>query len=171
MSEHIAVSTFIGFKREASAADRNTAPGTGYTDIGTVAEFSPNSTADAREVWGPAPVGSGAAGKYVRLEIIETRRNLDFSASIQSASSLFYELLYGTAASPATTYSPGAVKTLRGWVEIKQYDHEGSLKNTLQVFGRVSASGVSYAGDVVNWTLNFQEIYTNAAAGTLADLA
>lgn len=171
MSEHIAVQSFIGFKREATAADRNTAPGSGYTNVGNVESFTPASAPDAREVWGPAPETSAAAGKYVRLEIIETRRSLDFTAAINSASSLFWELLFGTAASPATTYKPGAVKTLRGWVQIKQYDHEGSLKNTLEVFGRVTATGVNFDGGVVAWTMNFQEIYTNAAAGTLADMA
>jgi hypothetical protein len=170
MPEFIALNCHLAFVREGGGITKSGVPAGGsFVDVGNVVEFSIDPQIQQREQVGPV------SGRMRRKEIIETGRWVNATWQCNDAGPLFWELLFGTGAlsGGSTDFTPGAVVTLRGWLRVQQYDQEGTLKNTLHVFGRLRINGATTLrqGEEPAYSAMFEEIHSTAAEGTLADLS
>jgi hypothetical protein len=151
----------------AGTAGQESKPGsgdTGWLDVGDVLEFGANPQRETREVWGPAP------GQLKLKDIIETKRRLTLTFTLQDLSPFAYELLFGTAKldETATTYTPLSAGEKRAWVEIKQRDNTDALVNTLTVFALLKASGeVKFNDQLATVPVEAEVLYSSVATGTL----
>lgn len=151
----------------SGTAGQESKPGssdTGWIDVGDVLEFGVNPQRETREVWGPSP------GQLKLKDIIETKRRLTLSLTLQDLGPFAIELLFGSAALDATStnYTPLSAGEKRAWVEIKQRDNTDTLVNTVTVFCALKVSGeVKFNDQLASVPVEAEVLYSSLATGVL----
>jgi hypothetical protein len=156
----ITTGTHIGFSRNAK-----TSVPSSFTDIGTVSRFSPAVARKERIVEGPIDAG----GRIVTKDIIEYGHMFNFTAHVEDVSPLLFESLFQTAASLAagSTFTPQAGVTLKGWVQIKEYDEQDLEIWNVKMYGRIAINSITTGGEGLGFDVEFAQIYAVGQTGTL----
>lgn len=149
----------------ASRSKRPAAADPGWIDVGIVLDLSFDRTMTADQIMAPNP------GKRELYDVIETAVVNGCKFTAEQLSPVLVEVLFGTAALDAdsTTYTPNAKITKKFWVEVKQYDQDDNLINTVYLYCYVKLDGEVKFGDKhVTGNFSCQKLVSTLNAGTLA---
>lgn len=151
----------------AGTAGREALPGdadTGWIDLGPIVEISVEKVHEAKEVWKPNP------GRIELYEVVETKRGVTHRFTLQELSALAIELMFGADALTAasTDFTALAGNTKKGWLHIKQYNHNDTLFNTIWCYGYIAVAGaVNLGADLVAVQIEHRQLISTLNKGTL----
>jgi hypothetical protein len=154
----------------AGTASKTEIPGaadTGWLSFGPIVDLSVERGKEEKEVWGPKTGG----GRLVLHDVAETKNDLMHRFTAQELSPLVMSVLYGSdlldEASTDYTALDGEVK--KGWIEVKQYDQDDALINTVYSFVHLKIDGaVGFGADLVTAQFVARQLFSTLNEGTLA---
>lgn len=148
----------------ASAAALPGTADTGWIDVGCVMEGTVTPTSTDIEVSCPSP------GAYRLDKVLVTDHKLKLELTLQYLGPLGMELAFDTAAltNASTTYTPNSGLERNFWVELKQYDHNDVLINTVSLFCYVKlAGGINFNKQLTETKIECLVLQSALNAGTL----
>lgn len=138
---------------------------TKWQSVGVTQEVSVNRSSEVLEVWQPNP------GHLELYDAIETKRQVTMKFTSQELTPLAVQALFGTAdlTSASTDYTPLAGATIKGWLRVKQYDHDDNLFNTVWLYGHLTIDGdLAFNGTLLQCPFVFRRLSSTKAKGLLA---
>ena len=154
---------------EEGIASRDAKPDaaeTTWIDPGIVENLKVSRSFDEVEIFAPSP------GQLRLYDVIETKKQLNFTLSLKEWSVFAFQLLFGTRQIEAATrqYNPLAGLTTRAWVKLQQYDQNDELFNTVDVFCflKIDGDGEFNPAEAVSLDLLCRTLHSRYNTGVLA---
>lgn len=152
----------------AGTAGRGALPGptdTGWLDLGAVTSLKIGMEGTETVVKKPSP------GILVPYDVVRSSRGLVMNATVEDVSLFMFELLFGASEmtnGSAISYGALGENHKQGWIELKQYDQDGVLVNTMQLWADISIEGAVEFGDKnATFDLKIQVLTSTAGGGTI----
>ena len=119
---------------------------------------------EERVIFKPSP------GRLRKYDVLETKDDLQITLRAEELSPLAIQALFRTAALDAdsTTYKPLEGQTIKGWLQVKQYDQNDALLNTLEVFAHLKVGAVTFGDDVARVEFTGSVLDSTLNTGALA---
>lgn len=134
-----------------------------WIEAGAVSSLKITNDGTEVIVMGPNP------GTLQPIDVIRPSRKLTLNATLEELPPVAWELLFGSfdREEATTDYIPLNGPQKKFWVEVKQYDSNEVLFNTLHLFCEVSVEGAVEFGDKnVTVDLKMIALRSSAAKGT-----
>jgi hypothetical protein len=146
--------------REAKPGDTDPA----WADLGILSEVSIEPQTEERPIFKPSP------GRLRKYDVLETKDDLQLTLRAEELSPLAVQALFRTAAldEDSTTYKPLEGQTLKGWLQVKQYDQNDELVNTVEVFAHLKVGALTFGDDVARVEFTGSVLDSTLNNGTLA---
>jgi hypothetical protein len=183
MPQSILVGNHLFFAREGDTIDTvvvsrtakpDNAPTTNWTSIGLVSSASVEQTRSDIEIFRPSP------GRMVLHDVLESKQDLSISCTVEEASPLMWELLFGSLEiDPTAATNPGAFVPLartgkvKGWFKFQQYNQADQLVSVVDIYGYAEIDGAVEFGDqsaVVSFSLKIRRLKSDLESGQLTNL-
>ena len=134
---------------------------------GIVSALSVEPQREEREIFAPSP------GVLRLYDIIEQKRQLNFTFTCEQMSRLTFILLFGTDPNLMTDaqlqYNPLEGVTIRAWLKIQQYSQADAAWNILDVWAYLKVnSAVAMNDDIVRTEIMARTLQSTLNTGTLA---
>jgi len=169
------VSNHVWFFRDGDAytvpssgtCGRESKPGaadTGWIKLAEVKQLGVTHEKEEHERFIPSP------GKKVRYDVLESKRSINVSFTLDEVQAEGVEFLFGTLAltDSSTQYNPLEGTTKRGWLKIQQYDQDDVLLNTVDLFAHLKVNGEAAFGDSpAEFAFEGKALHSTLNTGTL----
>jgi hypothetical protein len=154
----------------AGTCARESKPGsadTGWISLATIEGWEDSiSDEEEKSVFKPVP------GHLVKQDVITLKQGLNFKFTCNELSPLSVEAFYRTTqklTTASTQFNPLSAVPRKGWLKVQRYDHNDSLRFTLDVFGRLKVSGGMRGaqGELVMPEFDFEVLYSSLNTASL----
>jgi hypothetical protein len=134
---------------------------------GIVSALSVEPQREEREIFAPSP------GVLRLYDIIEQKRQLNFTFTCEQMSRLMFILLFGTEAAlmadAQVQYNPLEGPTIRAWIKIQQYSQVDAAWNIVDVYSYLKInSAVSMSDEIVRCEMMTRTLQSPLNTGVLA---
>ncbi|WOO43160.1 hypothetical protein [Rubellicoccus peritrichatus] len=181
MPRSILIGNHLFFAREGDSIDGvtvardakpDTDPEANWTDVGIISSASIENSKNELEIWGPSP------GRLALQDVLLSRQDLMIRATLEEASPMLWELLFG-AVGAIDTSGTGAFVPLakrgfvKGWWKFQQYDQNDVAINLVDVWGRADITGAVDFGDqqqVITYELEIRLLNSALNSGVLSNI-
>lgn len=136
----------------------------GWEDLGVLTEISIEPQTEERVIFKPSP------GRLRKYDVLETKDDLQITLRAEELSPLAIQALFRTAAldGDSTTYKPLEGQSIKGWLQVKQYDQNDALLNTLEVFVHLKVAAVTFGDDIARVEFTGSVLDSTLNTGALA---
>jgi len=184
MPQSILVGNHLYFAREGTVVDTLTvgreakpdnSPTTNWTSVGLVSSATVETSQNDIDIFKPSP------GRLRLYDVLEGKRDMSITCTIEEASPLMWELLFGSQPIPSTGLGAGVFAPLsrtgkvKGWFKFQQYNQADQLISVVDVYCVADIDGaVEFGGDqsaVITFSLKLRVLSSPLESGQLSNLA